>query len=526
MKKLLGIILAILLVTGLIVKFIYWQQERYNQSVLELKQKFENKNLTLHWGTSIWTIRSPDISLTFDWKTSALNKKQLVFNLSENQLIGQIATISAEIDIPAADPEIKLDGNTVSVSSGENGQKIDERRLISLIRDNISKSVFDVDIPVVLLKPKITPEQAGTLQKRAENLLNKILVLTHEDHTWNLDSEQLITWLGPDGWKTQYIEVWIEELSTAVNTPPQNAHFKFIGTGKVEEFLPAKPGVSLNNSELEKQMLDKFKKLEEGLQSVTMELPVRFTDPEIKNSDVNKLGIKELIGRGVSDASGSIPNRLFNVAKAASIINGVLVAPDEVFSFVKYIGDISAATGYKAAYIIKDGRTVLGDGGGVCQVSSTLFRSILDSGLPVVERTAHAYRVHYYENDAQPGFDATIFSPSVDLKFKNDTGNYILIQTAFDEKTNKLIIDFYGTKDGREVTLSKARIWDVTAPPPALYQDDPNLNKGVVQQVDWSAWGTKSAFDWKVVRGGEILQERTFYSNYRPWQAVYLRGTR
>jgi vancomycin resistance protein YoaR len=214
------------------------------------------------------------------------------------------------------------------------------------------------------------------------------------------------------------------------------------------------------------------------------------------------------------------------VGKASLVFNGILVAPDETFSFVKYIGDISATTGYKPAYIIKDGRTVLGDGGGVCQVSSTLFRAILDAGLPVVERTAHAYRVHYYENDSQPGFDATIFSPSVDLKFKNDTGNYILIQTAFDQKSNKLSIDLYGAKDGRETSVSKVRIWDVTPPPPAIYQDEPSLNRGIIQQVDWAAWGTKAAFDWKVVRNGEVLQERTFYSSYRPWQAVYLRGTR
>ena len=113
-----------------------------------------------------------------------------------------------------------------------------------------------------------------------------------------------------------------------------------------------------------------------------------------------------------------------------------------------------------------------------------------------------------------------------DLRFKNDTDNYILIETIFSKPTNKLTINLYGTRDGRKVTISKPRVWDVTPPPPALYQNDPSLARGVVQQVDWSAWGAKAAFDWKVTRGDEVLQERTFYSNYRPWQAVYLRGTR
>jgi vancomycin resistance protein YoaR len=146
--------------------------------------------------------------------------------------------------------------------------------------------------------------------------------------------------------------------------------------------------------------------------------------------------------------------------------------------------------------------------------------------LPIVSRTAHAYRVHYYENHSEPGFDATIFTPNVDFKFKNDTTAYLLIQTSFDEAYNKLFFDLYGTKDNRVVTLSKARVWDVAPPPPALYQDDPTLAVGVVKQIDFPAWGAKTAFDYKVTRDGQTLQQQTFYSNYAPWQAVYLRGTR
>ena len=85
--------------------------------------------------------------------------------------------------------------------------------------------------------------------------------------------------------------------------------------------------------------------------------------------------------------------------------------------------------------------------------------------------------------------------------------------------------DFYGTSDGRQVTISPSRIWDQTPPPPDLYQDDPTLPAGVVKQIDWAAWGAKTAFDWKVARGDEILQSRTFYSNYKPWQAIFLKGT-
>jgi len=182
-------------------------------------------------------------------------------------------------------------------------------------------------------------------------------------------------------------------------------------------------------------------------------------------------------------------------------------------------------TGFQQAYIIKEGRTVLGDGGGICQVSTTLFRAALNAGLPIEERTAHAYRVSYYEQNYQAGVDATVFEPQPDFKFKNDTSGNILIQSKIDLTNLKLTFALYGSWDGREVIVSNSRVWDQIPPPPDLYQDDPTLPMGTVKQVDWKAWGAKVVFDWKVIRGNDILQDRAFYSIYKPWQAVYLRGT-
>ena len=208
----------------------------------------------------------------------------------------------------------------------------------------------------------------------------------------------------------------------------------------------------------------------------------------------------------------------------AKKINGVVIASGEEFSFDKTVGDITAATGFKQAYVIKSGRTVLDDGGGVCQVSTTVFRAALNSGVPITARTAHAYRVHYYEEDSPPGIDATIFYPTVDLKFKNDTPGAILIQAWTEGLT--LYVNFYGTSDGRKTEVSTPIILKQTPPPPDLRQDDPTLPKGVVKQVDWSAWGANITFTRKVTRDGQELINEKFYSNYKPWQAVYLVGTK
>jgi len=203
-----------------------------------------------------------------------------------------------------------------------------------------------------------------------------------------------------------------------------------------------------------------------------------------------------------------------------------LIPPGGTFSFNNIVGDISSETGYRQAYIIKNGRTILDDGGGVCQVSTTLFRAALDSGLIISERYAHSYRVGYYEqNGWKPGFDATVYAPLYDFKFVNNTDHHILIQATTDPTISKLTFEFYGTKDNRQVEISDVRLWDKKPAPPDLYQDDPTLPAGQVKQVDWANPGIKSNFDYKVTIDGEVISDKNFYSNFVPWQAVYLRGT-
>lgn len=533
-----------------------------NKNSLEIEKKLSDKfstvkNIEIVWGTSLWTITPEQIDLKYYPPASAveilrvgrsgkliknLQTKFLVlknglvldpvFSVDENKINSALEEISKQVNIPTHEPEILIVDGKISISNGENGQEIDGRELINNIRMSLAKlNSSPIQLPVNILNPKLSPTQVENLQLRGESLLGKKLVLKSGNNSWTISSEQTLAWVDPfvnDGWKRDLIESWVNELAQTIDRPAQNALFRFVSpANRVEEFKPAHPGFKTQQDKLIAQVIDSLTNLQKnGVLENTLEIPGERIEPTITNSQVNTLGIKEVIGRGESNYSGSIPNRIFNLKKAAQSINGVLVAPGEVFSFVKYVGDISAESGYKQAYIIKDGKTILGDGGGVCQVSTTLFRAILNAGLPVEDRTAHAYRVHYYENDSQPGLDATIFSPSTDFKFKNDTTSYILVQTSVDETKNKLYFDIYGTLDGRKVEISKVRLWDSAPPPPDLYQDDPTLLKGKVVQVDWSAWGIKAAFDWKVTRGGEVLQDRTFYSNFRPWQAIYLRGIR
>lgn len=457
-----------------------------------------------------------------------------IFEINNEELNKQVANVAGEINIPAQNPEILYDKGTatITVTSGENGQEVDQellkQRILAAIR---SFSNQPLSIPVRQLQPKLSEQQIALVKTRAMKMVNKGLTLrlSKENQEWKIETEQLIRWLEPAeaGWKEMDIGQWVTELAQTIDRPAQNASFRFVPGGKVEEFKPEKDGYQINQAELVRLIQVALGELEMGIDTnKQIEVVVGTTKPEVLAGQINDLGIKTLIGKGESWFSGSITNRIFNLKRAADLLNGVLIPPGEEFSFNKAVGEISLATGFRQAFVIKDGKTLLGDGGGVCQTSSTLFRAVLNAGLPIDERVAHAYRVSYYEENYQPGFDATIFQPAPDFKFKNDTPGHVLIQTSFDEKKKYLAFELYGTSDGRKTEVSKARVWDVVAPPPDLYIDDPTLPVGQVKQTEHAARGSKVAFDWKVTRGDEVLQERTFYSNYKPWQAVYLRGTK
>ena len=362
-------------------------------------------------------------------------------------------------------------------------------------------------------------EQGLSLGK-TKNLLSDVYIVLASyingavlDYAYTLDDEKLKNELEP--------------IQTSIYREPTNAQFQIVNN-RVAVFSESNEGKTINFDNLNSKLRDLIPPLIENgnPKIVRIDIPIETIEPETTTEEANDLGIVEEIGVGRSTFFHSIPNRIHNISLATSRINGVLIAPGEEFSFAKSIGDISKFTGYKEAFVIQGGKTVLGDGGGVCQVSTTLFRAILNSGLPITERHPHAYRVGYYEQDSLPGFDATVYVPSIDLKFKNDMETHILIQGYVDPTNLSLTFTLYGKRDGREISISKPIISSVSAAPAPAYQDDPNLPKGVEKQVDFAAPGGKSVFTRSVSKNGNVIISDTFVSTYQPWQAVFLRGTK
>lgn len=494
---------------------------------ISYNQAIEEAFAVGHQGT--WQTKITDQFLLFFDKNNfpRLNSKKIIHPAVTFNLDKQLAEISKQVYEPAQDATVWLnENNEIHITAGQKGQELDHEQLKVKIFDYLVFGKKESTLPLKITAPNFTEKQAKLAQKALEQVKTKPLELTYEKETWTINVPTLYYLLNLDQNSESLLDddkvaSYLNDIATKIDQPVEEPLFKFNNSSsRVEAFRPAQEGKALNLKETASL-------INSALQSQTtktVSLPVNVVKPTIQTAEINRLGINELIGQGVSNFAGSIENRIFNVKHTAAKINGVLIPPIETFSFNHTVGDISAATGFKQAYVIKSGRTVLDDGGGVCQVSTTLFRAALNAGLPITDRTAHAYRVSYYEQGGfAPGMDATIFHPTVDFKFKNDTTSYILIQSYVQGTT--LYVDFYGTSDGRVASITKPVITSQTPPPPELRQDDPTLPRGQVKQVDWAAWGAKVSFNRTVTKNGEVIANETWRSNYKPWQAVYLVGT-
>src|SRR3989344_3493873 len=307
----------------------------------------------------------------------------------------QLQLIANTVNQPSKNATLSMTGE---ITPEVIGSELDKEVILSKILNYIYFNKIDESLPIKNSIPEITTAKVLTAKAYIEEVRDDPIRLSFEGNSWVIDNKTLLSLLDltkPENLVDKSkVEKYLKSISDKINQPLKEAQFNFNATsGRVSAFQPAQEG-----RELDIEKTTTFIQLAlEGERPKTITLPVKTIEPKIKTSEVNDLGIKELLGRGVSHFAGSISNRIYNVGLTATRINGVLIPPNSTFSFNNTVGDITEATGFKKAYVIKEGRTVLDDGGGVCQDSTTLFRAVLNAGLPVVKRTAHAYRVGYYE---------------------------------------------------------------------------------------------------------------------------------
>jgi len=275
---------------------------------------------------------------------------------------------------------------------------------------------------------------------------------------------------------------YLKTLALSINIEPVNANMQFEGD-RAAVFRPAVEGVRLNIDESAAIII---KALRDN--QTTAELPVEKISPTVTLEKINDLGIKTLLAKGESNFAGSSIARIYNIRLGASKLNGVIIKPGEEFSFNNTLGAIDERSGFESELVIKNGALIPEFGGGLCQVSTTMFRAAIFAGLPIAERRPHSFPVRYYNPQ---GFDATVYPGIVDLKFINDTPAYLLVQTKI--SGTKLFFEIYGSDDGRKIALDG----------PHQYDQQPN-------------GAMKAYFVRKIVLGDGIEKEERFNSDYKP----------
>jgi vancomycin resistance protein YoaR len=464
------------------------------------------------------------------WVSGVVVTPIVVFD--QQQASNYLSQVAEEIDLPQIEATIGVDGFDILMRPGQIGRRVDIQSTLELLLEPVSH-LYDAQIDLIVeeLPPIVldTSEQASL----AREILSEPLVLTADDNSWTFELNTLAGLLtfnlietesGAEysvGLSTEALDTFLRPLAEELDILAQNPRFIFNDdTAELDLLESAVTGRQLDIDET-------IERINTDLTAGRHEIPLVFnqTEPEISDdATAEDLGISAPVSVVSSYFSGSGSARAQNVATASAAFHGMLVAPGETLSMAEVLGDISLDTGYAEALIIYGDRTIKGVGGGVCQVSTTLFRAAFFGGYPLVERHPHAYRVRYYElgsSSPGPGFDATVFVPVVDFKFTNDRDSWLLLETYI--SGSQLIWKFYSSPDAREVQWSSQQSNHVDAPED-LYKENADLPKGKIKQVDWSADGLDVLVTRTVTLDGDILYDDEIKTHYLPWRAIYEYG--
>ena len=378
----------------------------------------------------------------------------------------------------------------------QEGTIIDLQKLQEDLRQR-ARSFSSAEIEVVRVdqQPIVAHIGAEEARAQAEALLERGFRLSAQNDSWRVDKEDIASWIvfEPEriddetyrltiAFSDEAISSYLAELAPGLNTPARDAQFRIVD-GRVQAFQLERPGYQLRLDESTQAVVAAL-----GSDKSEARLLFDVTEPAITSENIENLNINALLGQGESDFAGSPANRVHNIKVGASKYQGLVLAPGEEFSFNENLGDVDASTGYLPELVIKDNQTVPEYGGGICQVSTTLFRAAVYAGLDIRARQNHSYVVRYY---GTPGFDATIYPPFPDMRFVNNTPGHLLIQYRI--VGTKLFFEIYGQDDGRNVEVVG----------PVLYDQQEN---GAVK-----AWVKQTV----TTKDGAIMEEQTFYSNYR-----------
>lgn len=425
------------------------------------------------------------------------------------------------------------------------GMVFDYNNIILKIQDNLSQLDFgNTEIVAQRFEPSVKFADAQMAVSNLTNILNYgnlglnfIDPQTNIRRDWSLAPAQYSDWLNvekDDSGQSIFIldkektKTYLESLRPLVDRIPKDAKFSVSADSKVKEFQASQAGLNFDTDKTFEDLNAAFK--ERNYHPVdsakTVSLTVVTLDPTVKTADVNNLGIEDIIGTGYSTFHDSHSNRIKNITRAVERLNGTLIKPDEEFSAIKYAGPFTSENGFLPEAIIKGTEIKNEIGGGMCQIGTTLFRMAMNSGMDITQRQNHSLVVGYYADPVNhnPGTDAALYEPYLDLKFKNDTGHYLLLQTDIDFKKQQLTFTLWGKPDGRKgwYTHPEVKKWIPHGDKQEVQTD--TLPVGVTK-CQAAFKGAVASFDYSRITPDGQKIDRVFESYYRPLPEICMVGT-
>ena len=435
----------------------------------------------------------------------------------------ELNKISAEVNSPHRDAAIVLRGRKPRIIPSRTGELLDRpAAAAAIVRALASLRREAVDLPVRPDEAKITADDLRVTQAQVRTAVSAPVKLTLATTSWRLRPAKIAKLLELPADGRRELDIggagathWFNALGKRVDSEPRDADWAISSKGI--RVVPDRPGYHLDVPRSAKALLRAALVTTPQLRSA--KLVVERADPDRTANEARAMHITGLVS-AYQTFYGGDPNRIHNVQLVSHLVDRHLIAPNETFSFNGTTGERTAEKGFREAPVIINGELQTGLGGGVCQVSTTVFNAAYEAGLRIVSRTNHALYISHYPQ----GRDATVNYPDVDLKFVNDTGHWLLLRTYVGPSS--LTVALYGTPVHRRV-VSDTRPLVETAPPPVEKMSDPDLLVGE-QAVEESGEPSRSTSVRRRVytSSGKLLYDSTFYSSYRGEPTVIRYGTK
>ncbi len=456
--------------------------------------------------------------------------------IQTDELTQTLHTLFPSFEQPASDTTFLFSraGTSwdVSEQTGVAGNQIDTTAFLLALTQTISNLQSNtVVLHLISKEPTITKNQAELEIPEVKQILKSApFVLQYHDETgaetsWPISTDTLTQLLIPTA--TGHVSInetrfntFLEPITKQINEPAKDARFKIIN-GRVSEFIQSEDGKTIQNQEIYSAILNAI----HSTSPSAIEIATHIEKPTITTRNVNDLGVTEILGQGRSSFKGSPGNRKKNIQNGMNLLNGLLIPPGETFSLLHALEPFTIENGYLPELVIKGDKITPDLGGGLCQIGTTTFRTAMNSGLPINERQNHSLVVQYYNDPSNnnPGTDATIFEPAPDFKFTNNTGHYILFETAILKSTQQLEFTFWGTADGRKGSYTPPTVSEWIPFGADQISETTDLKPGE-EKCQEAHKGANTSFTYTIKNADGTKTQKVYTSHYRPLPKICVIG--